>query len=297
MLRIACIADQCWEQWLRQQVEVSDQKLPYAYAYVFARSNSWVSDDFCINFDFWPCLFTHVMPCNKGSITPCWRTVVTTGAGARASIAFWLKQLALNVMMMPLFRPRIDCPNIVSCRTLSSNHDCILIWAIMAIKPVQNLLYACAAHPQLWLSLSSCSEPWCFDNPAGRHFHLFLFLHLCRLLQWKDLCFGFRYLFLCKSVVLFVRDGSPNYEFFEHMFLPGLHYYAVPSVEDLPEAIQWCAKHVVFHFCEPSSVFWGGWNNHIQFNLKSEFNMVYGVSPAEAVASCTATCRFSSQLQ
>eukprot|EP00854_Cymbomonas_tetramitiformis_P016657 gene16657-19789_t len=46
-----------------------------------------------------------------------------------------------------------------------------------------------------------------------------------------------QYLFLCKSVVIFVRTGAPNWEFFEHQFMPGRDYISVPTPEDVPAAI------------------------------------------------------------
>jgi len=48
-----------------------------------------------------------------------------------------------------------------------------------------------------------------------------------------------KYLFLCNSVVLHVSDGSPNKEFFEAHLVAGMHYYAVKTPEDVPEAVRY----------------------------------------------------------
>ena len=47
-----------------------------------------------------------------------------------------------------------------------------------------------------------------------------------------------RFLFLCGSVVIWVRDGSLNHEFFERQFVPGIHYAPVDTVADLPDAVR-----------------------------------------------------------
>ena len=47
-----------------------------------------------------------------------------------------------------------------------------------------------------------------------------------------------KYLFLCGSVVITVRDGMPNREFFERQFLPGVHYVAVAEAKDIPEMVK-----------------------------------------------------------
>ena len=47
-----------------------------------------------------------------------------------------------------------------------------------------------------------------------------------------------RFLFLCGSVVIWVRKGSLNHEFFERQFLPGIHYAPVDTVDELPDAIK-----------------------------------------------------------
>eukprot|EP00854_Cymbomonas_tetramitiformis_P000842 gene842-1326_t len=52
-----------------------------------------------------------------------------------------------------------------------------------------------------------------------------------------------KYLFLCGSVVLYVRQGSPNHEFFELQLLPGTHYWPVETPEDLPAAIDYLQAH------------------------------------------------------
>ncbi len=47
-----------------------------------------------------------------------------------------------------------------------------------------------------------------------------------------------RYLFLCGSVVIWVREGSLNHEFFERQFVPGVHYAPVDTVDEIPDAIR-----------------------------------------------------------
>ena len=47
-----------------------------------------------------------------------------------------------------------------------------------------------------------------------------------------------KYLFLTGSVVIWVRKDSLNYEFFEHQFIPGVHYAAVETVEEVPGMIR-----------------------------------------------------------
>ena len=52
-----------------------------------------------------------------------------------------------------------------------------------------------------------------------------------------------KYLFLCKSVVIFVRDGSGNREFFESQVLPGTHYYSVRTMAEVPVAVRHLRAH------------------------------------------------------
>lgn len=52
-----------------------------------------------------------------------------------------------------------------------------------------------------------------------------------------------KYLFLCGSVVITVRDGMPNREFFERQLLPGLHYVAVKEAQDVPAAVERLEKN------------------------------------------------------
>ena len=47
-----------------------------------------------------------------------------------------------------------------------------------------------------------------------------------------------KYLFLTGSVVIWVKKDSLNYEFFEHQFVPGIHYVQVDTVEEVPAAIR-----------------------------------------------------------
>jgi len=46
-----------------------------------------------------------------------------------------------------------------------------------------------------------------------------------------------KYLFLCGSVVITVRDGMNNREFFERQFLPGVHYLAVRTAKEIPALV------------------------------------------------------------
>ncbi len=47
-----------------------------------------------------------------------------------------------------------------------------------------------------------------------------------------------KYLFLTGSVVIWVRRDSLNYEFFEHQFVPNVHYVAVETVAEVPDMIR-----------------------------------------------------------
>ena len=47
-----------------------------------------------------------------------------------------------------------------------------------------------------------------------------------------------KYLFLTGSVVIWVKRDSLNYEFFEHQFVPGVHYVSVEAVEEVPDRIR-----------------------------------------------------------
>ena len=47
-----------------------------------------------------------------------------------------------------------------------------------------------------------------------------------------------KYLFLTGSVVIWVKKDSLNYEFFEHQFLPNIHYVSVETVEDVADMIR-----------------------------------------------------------
>jgi len=47
-----------------------------------------------------------------------------------------------------------------------------------------------------------------------------------------------KYLFLCGSVVIWVRKDSLNREFFERQFMPGVHYAAADTVDDVPTVIR-----------------------------------------------------------
>jgi protein glucosyltransferase len=47
-----------------------------------------------------------------------------------------------------------------------------------------------------------------------------------------------KYLFLTGSVVIWVKRDSLNYEFFEHQFVPGVHYVSVETVDEVPDMIR-----------------------------------------------------------
>ena len=47
-----------------------------------------------------------------------------------------------------------------------------------------------------------------------------------------------KYLFLCGSVVIWVRKDSLNHEFFERHFVPGIHYAPADTVDDVPDLIR-----------------------------------------------------------
>ncbi len=47
-----------------------------------------------------------------------------------------------------------------------------------------------------------------------------------------------KYLFLCGSVVIWVRKDSLNHEFFERHFVPGVHYAPVDTVDEVPDTIR-----------------------------------------------------------
>ena len=55
-----------------------------------------------------------------------------------------------------------------------------------------------------------------------------------------------KYLFLTGSVVIWVRKDSLNYEFFEHQFVPNVHYVAVDTVEEVPDMIRRLQKDPVW---------------------------------------------------
>jgi protein glucosyltransferase len=47
-----------------------------------------------------------------------------------------------------------------------------------------------------------------------------------------------KYLFLCGSVVITVREGMQNREFFERQLLPGVHYIAVRKAREIPAVVR-----------------------------------------------------------
>jgi len=47
-----------------------------------------------------------------------------------------------------------------------------------------------------------------------------------------------KYLFLCGSVVITVREGMNNREFFERQLLPGVHYIAVREAREIPAVVR-----------------------------------------------------------
>ena len=48
----------------------------------------------------------------------------------------------------------------------------------------------------------------------------------------------FKYLLLCGSVVIYVRDGMAHKEFYEHGLVPGVHFVTVPTAEDVPAMVE-----------------------------------------------------------
>ena len=53
----------------------------------------------------------------------------------------------------------------------------------------------------------------------------------------------FKYLLLCGSVVIYVRDGMVHKEFYEYGLLPGVHYVAVDTAADVPAMVRWLKEH------------------------------------------------------
>ena len=49
----------------------------------------------------------------------------------------------------------------------------------------------------------------------------------------------FKYLLLCGSVVIYVRDGMSHQEFYELGLLPGIHYVSVPDAAAVPAMVRW----------------------------------------------------------
>jgi len=49
----------------------------------------------------------------------------------------------------------------------------------------------------------------------------------------------FKYLLLCGSVVIYVRDGMTHQEFYELGLLPGIHYVSVPDAAAVPAMVRW----------------------------------------------------------
>jgi len=53
----------------------------------------------------------------------------------------------------------------------------------------------------------------------------------------------FKYLLLCGSVVIYVRDGMSHQEFYELGLLPGVHYVSVPDATAVPAMVRWLREH------------------------------------------------------
>ena len=53
----------------------------------------------------------------------------------------------------------------------------------------------------------------------------------------------FKYLLLCGSVVIYVRDGMVHKEFYEYGLLPGVHYVAVDKAQDVPAMVRWLRQN------------------------------------------------------
>jgi len=53
----------------------------------------------------------------------------------------------------------------------------------------------------------------------------------------------FKYLLLCGSVVIYVRDGMSHKEFYEYGLLPGVHYVSVPDAKAVPAMVRWLRNH------------------------------------------------------
>ena len=53
----------------------------------------------------------------------------------------------------------------------------------------------------------------------------------------------FKSLLLCGSVVLYVREGMRHKEFYELGLLPGVHYVAVDTPEDVPATVKWLREN------------------------------------------------------
>ena len=53
----------------------------------------------------------------------------------------------------------------------------------------------------------------------------------------------FKYLLLCGSVVIYVREGMAHKEFYEYGLLPGVHYVAVDRASDVPAMVRWLKQH------------------------------------------------------
>ena len=65
--------------------------------------------------------------------------------------------------------------------------------------------------------------------------------HAC--LRLPSLPLRYRYLLLCGSVVIYVREGMQHKEFYEYGLLPGVHYVAVDTAADVPAMVRWLKQH------------------------------------------------------
>jgi len=53
----------------------------------------------------------------------------------------------------------------------------------------------------------------------------------------------FKYLLLCGSVVIYVREGMQHKEFYEYGLVSGVHYVSVDTAADVPAMVRWLKEH------------------------------------------------------
>jgi len=118
----------------------------------------------------------------------------------------------------------------------------------------QTIMRQAEAHPELLFVNEvyiKTSPPSCFDIGEPNVTNGGVLIKRCGL-AFEELCRykyllnvgsnGYanklKYLFLCGSVVIWVRKDSLNHEFFERHFVPGVHYAPVDTVEEVPATIR-----------------------------------------------------------